>query len=232
MSQSGNPSHVSALYCAEKLNLFHMNLRGTIPANIFTHVTRLTELDLQGNELTGPIPTTLGYLKDIQILILGHNKLSGSLPRQIGLMVDLQMLNLQDNNIGGSIPNIISALKDLQELRLSRNVLQGRFKGQRYYGGAKFSNLLVLTDSCSFYLQCTLVASRHNPTRNRELAPLTRVPRGDEQAQRFHPIRNWTFEGCQRDSLIRKRPYRKRAPGSLRSEIERRLNLRRCRLHQ
>jgi Leucine-rich repeat (LRR) protein len=116
---------VSSKRLAEKLNLFHMNLRGTIPENIFTKVTRLLELDLQGNDLTGQIPTTVSHLKDIQIFILSNNKLSGDLPRQVGLMVDLQKFNIDNNKIEGSIPDLISALKDLHELRLNNNALGG-----------------------------------------------------------------------------------------------------------
>ena len=42
---------------------------------------RLTDLDLSGNSLTGPIPRALGRLSLLTVLNLGQNSLTGQLPR-------------------------------------------------------------------------------------------------------------------------------------------------------
>jgi Leucine-rich repeat (LRR) protein len=112
----------------EKLMLHELNLKGTIPEKIFEKVTRLTEIELHLNELSGQIPTTIGLLKDVQRFLLGDNRLGGSLPRQLGLMVDLRTFLISGNSIGGSIPELIKALKDLKELGLARNVITGMNK--------------------------------------------------------------------------------------------------------
>jgi len=109
----------------ELMILGELNLRGNIPAEIFKKVTRLTELVLTDNHLTGQIPTSIGHLKDLQGFFLGENKLTGTIPRQVGLMVDLKHFQIDGNNIGGTIPNIISALNDLEGFKLSRNSITG-----------------------------------------------------------------------------------------------------------
>jgi Leucine-rich repeat (LRR) protein len=109
----------------EKLLLNEMNLKGTIPERIFEKVTRLTEIVLYQNELSGQIPTTIGLLKDVQKFLLGNNRFGGSLPRQVGLMVDLRTFHVSGNRIGGSIPDLIKMLKDLKELGLGRNGITG-----------------------------------------------------------------------------------------------------------
>jgi hypothetical protein len=105
--------------------LHEMNMHGTIPENIFVKVTRLTEIMMFKNELTGQIPTTIGFLKDAQRFLFGNNKLGGTLPRQMGLMVDLRSFHVSGNSIGGSLPDLITSLKDLKELGIGRNVITG-----------------------------------------------------------------------------------------------------------
>ena len=41
------------------------NLRGTIPSSLFSHVTRLKELNLEKNDLDGNIPSSVASLRDV-----------------------------------------------------------------------------------------------------------------------------------------------------------------------
>ena len=96
-----------------------MNLHGSIPEMMFEKLTRLTEVALFKNELSGQIPTTIGLLKDAHSFLLGDNQFGGTLPRQMGLMADLKLFHVSGNNVAGSIPDLIFSLKDLEELTLA-----------------------------------------------------------------------------------------------------------------
>ena len=50
---------------------------------------RVTELNLDGNELSGAIPPELGNLADLIWLGLGGNELSGEIPPELGNLADL-----------------------------------------------------------------------------------------------------------------------------------------------
>ncbi|KAG7338986.1 RHS repeat-associated core domain containing protein [Nitzschia inconspicua] len=119
------PEEMEQLTRLEKMILHDMNMRGTIPEKMFEKVTRLTEIVMYNNEFTGQIPTTIGFLKDVQMFLLGNNKFGGTLPKQIGLMADLHSFHVSGNSIGGTIPELIIALKDLKELGLGRNAVTG-----------------------------------------------------------------------------------------------------------
>jgi Leucine-rich repeat (LRR) protein len=136
------------LLSSEKLLLHEMNLKGTIPERIFERVTRLTEITLYENELSGQIPTTIGLLKDVQKFLLGNNKFGGSLPRHMGLMVDLRTFNVSGNSIGGSIPDLIQALKDLKELGLARNGITGMKKLR--FAALYYFDAIMTNDSLRF----------------------------------------------------------------------------------
>jgi hypothetical protein len=120
---------------------------------------------LNGNLLTGDIPTVIGDLTSLKWLNLGHNLLSGSLPgelgqlsnldllymdgnqftnipTQLGLLTGLEWLNLSDNQITGDIPVEIWNLTNLQLLYLNGNQLTGNVP----------NNLMLLTNLRWLYL--------------------------------------------------------------------------------
>jgi hypothetical protein len=69
--------------------------------------TRVTDINLYGNNLNGSIPSSIGNLVNLQGLWLGNNQLSGSIPSSIGNLVSLQYLVLSSNQLSGSIPSSI-----------------------------------------------------------------------------------------------------------------------------
>ena len=86
---------------------------------------RVTELVLDSNQLSGPIPSELGNLANLEFLRLRDNELSGSIPPELGNLDNLQGLDLRDNELSGSIPSELGDLDNLTGLGLHDNQLSG-----------------------------------------------------------------------------------------------------------
>jgi len=84
------------------------------------------KLQLNGNQLNGSIPASLGNLDNLQTLQLNINKLSGSIPESLGNLSNLEILNLANNQLSGSIPASLGNLDNLQDLFLQQNPLSGQ----------------------------------------------------------------------------------------------------------
>ena len=97
---------------------------------------RVVRLDLNGqwdsdaqeiipHGLSGPIPTELGRLTDLESLYLNNNDLTGPIPTELGRLADLRTLNLSGNDLTGPIPTELGELVSLTWLSLSSNSLTG-----------------------------------------------------------------------------------------------------------
>ena len=103
----------------------HFNqLTGPLPSEL-GDLTNLQELDLGSNELTGLLPSELGNLANLQQLDLGSNELTGPLPPELGELAELQELDLFHNQLTGSLPPELGKLVNLQKLDLASNHLTG-----------------------------------------------------------------------------------------------------------
>ena len=100
------------------------NLTGTIPTEL-GNLTNLTHLYLYNNELTGTIPAELGALTVLTELLLNGNNLTGTIPTELGNLTNLITLNLFDNELTGTIPAELGALTVLRGLHLNGNNLTG-----------------------------------------------------------------------------------------------------------
>ena len=96
-------------------------MSGPIPRPRWAASPRLTQIYLQDNELSGPIP--LSGLTSLTHLDLARNKLSESIPA-LGALTSLQQIYLQDNELTGLIPDL-TGLTGLTHLDLARNQLMG-----------------------------------------------------------------------------------------------------------
>ncbi|KAL3690836.1 hypothetical protein R1sor_004487 [Riccia sorocarpa] len=65
-----------------KLNLSHMNITGSISANI-SSLGELTEIYLDNNNLQGSIPESLALLTNLTVLAQDNNKLTGEIPPEL-----------------------------------------------------------------------------------------------------------------------------------------------------
>ncbi|GAB4829501.1 hypothetical protein Ancab_019174 [Ancistrocladus abbreviatus] len=87
--------------------------------------SKLLELNLSNNCLSGPLPSSLGKLSCLQNLYANGNHFSGQMPSEIGQLKSLLKLDLSRNNISGGIPPGICNCVLLTYLDLSQNQLSG-----------------------------------------------------------------------------------------------------------
>ena len=93
-------------------------MTGPIPAEL-GQLTRLTSLQLNGNQLTGPIPPELGRLTALtNILSLSGNQLSGPIPPELGRLTNLERLQFRGNRLTGPIPVELGDLTKLTFLTI------------------------------------------------------------------------------------------------------------------
>ncbi|KAI3903118.1 hypothetical protein MKW92_005725 [Papaver armeniacum] len=100
------------------------NLSGIIPTSI-GYCTYLNSLNLGANNLTGNVPSELQQLKSLSYLQLNDNNLDGSPLNFISMLQKLQVLNLANNHFGGRIPTVFGSLHDLTILSLRLNKFNG-----------------------------------------------------------------------------------------------------------
>ena len=86
---------------------------------------RVGDIVLDGNNLTGSIPESIGLLKALGSLSIRRNHLNGSIPESFGQLTNVTEIQLDGNDLTGSIPESIGQLKALKLLSLSANHLNG-----------------------------------------------------------------------------------------------------------
>ena len=106
------------------LDLDGNNLTGTLPSAM-GDLTSLKDLHLWDNSLSGAIPTEIGNLTRLERLRLDRNSLSGAIPTEIGNLTRLERLRLDSNSLSGAIPTEIGDLTSLDGLWLDKNELSG-----------------------------------------------------------------------------------------------------------
>ena len=85
---------------------------------------RVTDIDLNNNQLTGPIPPELGNLTMLRSLNLFYNRLT-AIPPELGNLANLEELQLSGNQLTGPIPPELGNLAKLQRLDFTQNQLTG-----------------------------------------------------------------------------------------------------------
>ncbi|KAH7860272.1 hypothetical protein Vadar_011504 [Vaccinium darrowii] len=73
--------------------------------------TSLRELDLSYNQFSGNIPTWIGSLSDLTVLLLQNNQFEGNIPKELCHLSYLTLIDLSSNNLSGSIIPCISNVK-------------------------------------------------------------------------------------------------------------------------
>lgn len=128
------PSFLGDLNFLSFLNLEGVGMTSTIPEGLFSSWSHLESLFLNGNDITGSLPKSVGSLSSIEVLWLGGNNLSGSIVSEIGQLSTLRDLSLESNyreDVAGkrgfiaTVPSEIGQLTNLEMLTLADNALSG-----------------------------------------------------------------------------------------------------------
>ncbi|KAK9664982.1 hypothetical protein RND81_14G081700 [Saponaria officinalis] len=109
------------------LDILGNQLQGQIPPDIGLKLPRISFLSLSENYFSGSIPNSLSNLTSLVILQLGHNNFTGSVPHHLGYLQNLNTLILHDNYLVDDI-NFISSLVNctqLTYLAVDRNYFTG-----------------------------------------------------------------------------------------------------------
>jgi hypothetical protein len=110
------------------LDLNSNNFTGEIQSSI-KDLYRLEYLSLENNLISGSIPSWLGYLSPLRYLYLNNNQLSGEIPVSLGYLYSLFEVDLSYNHLSGSIPSTFGdrtgGISALRYLSLERNQLDG-----------------------------------------------------------------------------------------------------------
>lgn len=80
-------------------------------------------IDLKG--ISGPFPSFVFQLPNIQFIYIENNNLSGQIPQNIGNLTRLEALSLAGNRFTGTIPSSVAKLTQLTQLKLGNNLLTG-----------------------------------------------------------------------------------------------------------
>ncbi|OVA06938.1 Protein kinase domain [Macleaya cordata] len=99
------------------------------------------------NNITGSIPTEIGNIASLELLLLNGNQFSGSLPDEIGLLTKLKRLQVDENQLSGPIPISFANLTSVRHLHLNNNSFSGQIPSEL----SKLPNILhLLLDNNNF----------------------------------------------------------------------------------
>ncbi|AQK64360.1 receptor kinase-like protein Xa21 [Zea mays] len=136
---------MESLANCSKLNLFGLggnDFTGDLPASVAKLSTTLEWLYLENLAISGSIPSEIGNLVGLKVLVLTDTDISGAIPDSIGRMENLVELHLDNNSLSGPVPSSVGNLTKLMKLSASGNSL----------GGSIPRNLGKLTDLTSLDL--------------------------------------------------------------------------------
>lgn len=120
------PSAVAKLekltYCYLRRNDMTFDLEflkaGQFKANMFA-------MWLDGNDVSGTIPTEIGLMTSLASFSLANSTLTGEIPDEIGNLDQLRRLWLFNNGLTGTIPEALNKLELLEVVELHGNKLKG-----------------------------------------------------------------------------------------------------------
>jgi Leucine-rich repeat (LRR) protein len=106
-----------------RLILKENNLSGALPE--FSENPILYHMDVSKNNITGPIPPSIGNCSGLTSIHLSMNKLTGFIPSELGNLVNLLVVDLSSNQLEGSLPSQLSKCHNLGKFDVGFNSLNG-----------------------------------------------------------------------------------------------------------
>lgn len=96
------------------------------PMSDFSLSSQIYYLNLENNTLDGSIPSNIGNLYWLNVLLLGNNTLEGKIPAELAQCRSLDGIRFEFNNLTGDIGSVIDTLAhSLTGLNLDDNVFTG-----------------------------------------------------------------------------------------------------------
>ena len=102
------------------MNLSKNDLEGPLPPTI-GDLKELRNLNVEKNSITGKLPESVFDLRQLRVLNLNGNLFSGTLSDEIGELGELGEGHFGDNQFEGEIPSALGRLLKLELLRLQDN---------------------------------------------------------------------------------------------------------------
>lgn len=115
-------------------------LTGTLPTEL-TGLDYLMIISLKNNQIGGTLPTELAQIKDLRFLLLQDNAIRGTLPTEFGAFQSIRDLDLGKNDLGGSIPPLLEKSFTMKRLRLNNNNFEGTIPELDGFGNLAELNL-------------------------------------------------------------------------------------------
>lgn len=116
------PVEICRLENVTRINLSQNRFSGELPFCITG--LKLQKLELQDNELTGKMPSSVSSWTELTELNLARNRFTGEIPAALGSLPALTYLDLSGNLLSGKIPVDLTKLR-LNQFNLSDNKLNG-----------------------------------------------------------------------------------------------------------
>ncbi|KDP43139.1 hypothetical protein JCGZ_26672 [Jatropha curcas] len=110
---------------ATELYLQSNSFSGPIPENIAVLMPRLQNLHLSDNHLNGTIPSSICKLEELRVFAVRNNGFRGELIDCWSNLQSLFIVEASNNSLSGSIPKSLGYAKSLTLLSLSNNDLDG-----------------------------------------------------------------------------------------------------------
>lgn len=109
-----------------RLTLTAKGLAGPIPTEI-GYLTEILEIRMENNYfITGTLPTTIGNLSKLKLLLLQRSELTGTIPVEFAQLESLENFAIHTNKLSGSVPaNIFGRLTKLMTLEIKDNNFSG-----------------------------------------------------------------------------------------------------------
>ncbi|XP_050261520.1 leucine-rich repeat receptor protein kinase HPCA1-like [Quercus robur] len=117
---NGSTPGLDMLVNARHFHLGQNKLSGRIPPQIFSSKMVLIHVLLDGNQLTGSIPSTLGLVQALEVLRVDGNALSGPVPSNFNNLTNLSQMFLSNNKLTGPMPNL-TGMNFLSYVDISNN---------------------------------------------------------------------------------------------------------------
>jgi len=95
-----------------------------------TETSPLEVVRVNGNSLTGSIPTEIGAFEIMKEIEIAYNQLSGTLPTELGELEALRILSVLSNDLIGQVPSEIGELASLDVFAIFFNDIDGEMPAE------------------------------------------------------------------------------------------------------